>query len=107
MTSVVSELSHPFITNLTLVQGSATQDIGEGGDYEFDTEEVHFYSGSRRQVVSFVLNPDLIVEGTEDFMIRATRSEDGPPYNCIPPCIPLTTIFILDNDRKHFTYNVQ
>ena len=54
----------------------------------------------------FTLNPDLAAEGTESFMIMATRSEDGPAYDCINPCISLTTIEIVD-DRKHSAIQCQ
>ena len=104
VTNIKSE--RQFVTEIALVQGSATQDVGKGGDYVFAVEQVIFEPGVRRQIVPFVLNPDLIAEGTEDFTIRATRSEDGPPYDCIPPCISLTTIVIMDNDRKHFIFRL-
>ena len=91
-----------FITEVTLLQGSATQDVGFGGDYIFSVHRVIFDPEVTRQIVPFALNSDLIAEGTENFMIRATRSVDGPPYECVSPdCISLTTIFIQDNDSKH------
>ena len=102
MTSIESE--RQFITEIALVQGSATQDTGDGGDYVFAVMRAIFDPGVRRQIVSFALNPDLIAEGLENFMIRATRSEDGPAYDCVSPmCISQTTINILDDDRKHST----
>ena len=103
VTNIESERT--FITEITLVQGSATQDVGEGGDYEFFVERVIFQPGDRRQIVNFTLNPDLIAEGTENFQLRTTRSEDGPAYDCVSPdCISLTTIFIVDEDRKHSAF---
>ena len=51
--------------------------------------------------MTFALNPDLNAEGNEDFMIRATKSEDGPAYDYVSPCISLTTIFIVDGGCKH------
>ena len=91
-----------FITQIALVQGSAMQDTGDGGDYVFDVERIVFLPGVRRQIVPFTLNPDTITEGTEDFQIRATRSGDGPAYGCVDPCISTTTIFIQDDDRKYY-----
>ena len=104
VTSIESE--RQFFTEIALVLGSgpgaATRDVGEGGDFVFDVVRVLFDAGVRREIVSFRLNPDLVAEGTESFQIRATRSEDGPPYDCImPDCISLTTINIVDDDRKH------
>ena len=93
------------IVEIALLQGSATKDVGEGGDYEFAVRLVVFDAGVTRQIVRFALNPDLIAEGTESFEIRAMASEYGPDYDCVSPCIPVTTIFILDdNDRKHSTF---
>ena len=95
------ESERQFITELTLVPGSAALDVGAGGDYIFAVRLVIFDPGIRRQIVRFALNPDRIAEGTENFMIRATRSEDGPSYDCVSPgCISATTIVILDDDRK-------
>ena len=99
VTSIESE--RRFITELALAPGSATLDVGAGGDYIFTEMLVIFNPGVRREIVRFELNPDLIAEGTENFMIRATRNEDGPPYDCVSPqCISATTIIILDDDRK-------
>ena len=100
MTNIESE--RQFITELTLVQGSATEDVGAGGDYAFNIIRAIVFPGNRRQSLLFSLNPDLIAEGTENFQIRATRSEDGLPYVCVPPCISLTTIFIQDDDGGYF-----
>ena len=100
MTSVESE--QQIITEIALVQGTATQDTGGGGDYIFAIERAIFDPGVRRQIVPFALSPDLIAEGLENFRIRVTRSEDGPAYDCVlPQCISQTTINILDDDRKH------
>ena len=98
VTSTTSE--RRFITEISIVPGSATRDIGFGGDYEFSVERIIFDPEETRQIVQFSLNADLIAEGNEDFQIRATRSEDGPPYDCVSPCISLTTIVIMDDDRK-------
>ena len=99
VTSIESE--RQFITEIALVQGTATQDTGSGGDYEFFNSRVIFDPGVTRQIVQFGLLSDYIAEGLENFMIRATRSEDGPTYDCVDPCISLTTINIVDNYRKH------
>ena len=105
MTSIESERT--FFTEVFFMNGSATQEIGEGGDYSFTVARAIFSPGIRRAIVPFTLLPDIIAEGTENFMIRATRSEDGPAYSCISPCISVTTINILDNDGKISAFQLQ
>ena len=91
-----------FVTDIATLPGSATPDVGEGGDYEFASVSVIFDAGVTRQTVPFTLNPDTITEGTEVFTFRATRSVDSPAYDCVSPCISLIAIFIQDDDRKYY-----
>ena len=105
-----NEFEQQFIAEITIVPGSATRDVGFGGDYEFGGDYVYrviFDPGVTRQIVPFWLIPDDITEGTESFTIRATRSMDGPPYECVSPCISETTIYILDNYSKCAAFQLQ
>ena len=102
VTSIESE--RQFVTEIALVQGTATQDVGAGGDYTFAVERVIFDPGVRNQSVQLEINPDSIFEGTESFQIRAISSQDGPAYDCVDPCIALTTIFIVDDNRKYSAF---
>ena len=104
MTSM--EFEQQFFTEITIVPGSATRDVGFGGDYEISVNRVIFDPGVTRQIVPFMLYPDDITEGTESFTIRTTRSIDGPPYDCVSPCISETTIYILDNYSKYMCISI-
>ena len=103
VTSIASE--RRFVTEIRFMNRTAVQDVGRGGDYSFSISRVIFDPNVTREIVQFALVPDIIAEQTESFIIRATRSIDGPAYDCIEPdCIPDTTIFILDDDCKHSAF---